>query len=106
MGRPDRNLGGAVTIPPIETEDQARALVAGIYARAREVNRPGAMADLCQEMLSAALQDAHVTLGAYERHMLIDWYAGTWGPEAVKVVAVVIQRAYEAGLADGMEAWQ
>jgi len=89
-----------VTFPPLETEDQARRLpaVAAVYEKARKSPGRGAMAEGCRDMLSAALEAAGVTLGAYEERILLEWLP-QWEPTTVAVVAEVIRRAHLSALA-------
>ena len=84
---------------PLETEADAIALpaVAAIYARARESSLPGAMSAGNLAMMSAALEAAGVTLGAYEARIFLGWMP-QWEPHVVGVVAEVIRRAHLAGL--------
>ena len=90
-----------MTIRLLETEDDARRLpaVAAIYTRAHESPGRGVMAEGNREMLTAAVEFAGLTLGAYEERILLEWFAGTWEPQTVAVVAGVIRRAHLTGMA-------
>ena len=92
LGRP--GWGGC---QPLETEDQARHLpvVAAIYAAAREAPARGVMAEKSLAMLTAALHDGGVAVGAYDARILA-WLA-QWEPQLCAAVAGWVERAHEAG---------
>ena len=80
---------------PLETEADARALpaVAAILNGAPAAFTAGNMA-----MMSDALADAGVKIGAYDARVLLGWLP-RWEPQMVAAVAGAIRRAHEAGLA-------
>jgi hypothetical protein len=80
----------AVTRGPFETADEARELpeVRAIY----ETWAPGShLADGARQLLCRALDDAGVSLGAYDR-ALTAWIAG-FEPQVVAVIASWVTRA-------------
>ena len=79
---------------PFETADQVRALpvVAYVYKAMRlKEGSKGLMASLTMErILEPACEQAGITLGAHDRHIL-GWLA-TFGPEEAAVIAGLITR--------------
>jgi hypothetical protein len=86
---------------PFETERQVRELpaVRAAYDAFGRDHGPGKMAPNCHRILEEACEAAGVKVGAYD-HRILTWLAG-WGPETCAVVADLITRAHEAGLAAG-----
>ena len=86
----------SATTTPYETERQAAADVAGIYAQCDRSNRRGVMGEANLAYLRDACDRATVSLGAFDTRILA-WLAG-WEPETCAVVAGLVTRAYAAGL--------
>ena len=86
----------AATNAPYETQRQARADVAGVYAQHGRSSRRGGMDEANLVYLRAACEQAGVALGAFDTRILA-WLAG-WEPETCAVVAGLVTRAYAAGL--------
>ena len=86
-----------MTIPPLQSEDQARSLpvVAEIFRAVTEGRRQGVMEAGCKQMLRDACSSAGVELGAYDQSVL-SWLS-MWEPVTVAAVAGWIGRAYAAG---------
>ena len=80
-----------MTDGPFETEAQARATVAHIYAAAHASISRGVFGELNHKLLCEALSAAGVDLGAYD-HRIVRWMAG-WEPELCAVVAGWVTRA-------------
>ncbi len=87
----------AVTIPPLGSEADARALpsVAAIFRAVTEGSRQGVMEAGCKRMLRDACSSAGVEMGAYDEHVLA-WLA-MWEPQVCAAVAGWIERAHESG---------
>jgi len=79
-----------------ETERQAAADVAGIYAECDRSNHRGVMGEASLAYLRDACERSEVSLGAFDARILA-WLAG-WEPETCAVVAGLVTRAYAAGL--------
>jgi hypothetical protein len=84
------------TTTPYETERQARADVAGVYAQRAQSNRRGVMSEANLAYLREACDRTNVTVGAFDARILA-WLAG-WEPETCAVLAGLVTRAYAAGL--------
>ncbi len=84
------------TTAPYETERQARADVAGVYAKCARSSRRGVMGEANLAYLREACDLGGVALGAFDARILA-WLAG-WEPETCAVVAGLVTRAYTAGL--------
>jgi hypothetical protein len=84
---------------PFETSQQARDVpaVRAIYDAMHASHRRGVMGERGYQLLSQACEAADVEVGAYDHHILV-WLAG-FKPETCAVVAGLITRAHEAGLA-------
>ena len=84
---------------PFETQREALDLpaVQAIYEAFRADPGVGRMAPHSLRMLEEACAAAGVGLGAYDRRVLA-WLAG-WEPQVCAVVAGLITRAHDAGLA-------
>ena len=84
---------------PFETEQQVRELpaVQAIYRAFRADPGPGRMAPHTHQMLIGACVAASVELGAFDRRILL-WMSG-WEPETCAVIAGLISRAHDAGVA-------
>ena len=80
-----------VTGGPFETEAQARAAVAHVYAAAHATTRRGVMTEGSHKLLCEALTAAGVEPGAYD-HRIITWLAES-EPQACAVIAGIITRA-------------
>lgn len=89
-----------MTTPPLESEDQARALapVRDAYAAMAASRSPGVMAAYNQAILLTVLQAEGVELGAYDRRQ-VEWLAG-WEPQQIAAIAGWIERAHAAGKAE------
>jgi hypothetical protein len=92
-GRSDRSVPSG----PYETEQHARADVAGVYEQSRRSMRQGVLAEGNHAYLAGACQRAGVVLGAFDARILA-WLAN-YEPETCAVVAGLITRAYAAGRA-------
>ena len=91
-----KTVPAAATTRPCETERQARADVAGVYAQCERSSRRGVMGEANLAYLREACDQASVTLGAFDARILA-WLAG-WEPETCAVVAGLVTRANAAGL--------
>jgi hypothetical protein len=93
----DDTTGQAVAATaPYETERQAAADVAGIYAQCDRSNRRGVMSEANLAYLRDACERARVSLGAFDDRILA-WLAN-WEPETCAVIVGMVTRAYAAGL--------
>jgi len=92
----DKTGPAAATTTPYETERQATAAVAGIYANCELSNQRGVMGEANLAFLRESCDQAGVALGAFDTRILA-WLAG-WEPETCAVVAGLVTRAYAAGL--------
>jgi hypothetical protein len=86
----------AATTRPYETERQARAEVAGVYAHCARSSQRGVMGQANLAYLREACDRTSVPLGAFDTRILA-WLVG-WESETCAVVAGLINRAYAAGL--------
>lgn len=84
---------------PYETEQQVRELsaVRAVYDAFERDPGAGKMTPHCRRILDDACSAAGLETGAYDHRILV-WLAG-WGPDTCAVVAGLITRAYEAGVA-------
>lgn len=84
---------------PFETEQQARELpaVQAVYEAYRADPGVGRMAPHARRMLDETCAAAGVELGAYDRRILL-WLSG-WEPQTCAVLAGLISRAHDAGVA-------
>lgn len=80
---------------PYESAADAHVDAANVYETARSSNERGIAARINNERLLAALTEARVTAGAYDRRILA-WLAG-WEPEVGQVVIGWVERAHCAG---------
>ncbi len=80
-------------VGPFEAERQVGELpaVRAVYEAFRADPRPGRMTSGTERLLSEALAEAGVLLGAYDRRVMA-WLAG-WEPQTVAVVASWVTRA-------------
>lgn len=92
----DTQRPGADASGPYETELQALADVAGIYARSRQSNRRGTIDEANLARLRDACERTGVAIGAFDARILA-WLAG-WEPQTCAVMAGLVTRAYAAGL--------
>ena len=86
----------AAAAPPIESQEQARALpaVRAVYAAFDATPGEGRMIAGNKRMILDACRAAGISLGAYDGR-IIDWLGG-WEPEVCAVVAGLITRAGRA----------
>jgi len=82
---------------PYETEAQARAAAARVYAAAHASTRRGVMTEQNHRLLCEAIGATGTELGGYD-HRIVQWMAG-WEPQVCAVIAGIITRAHAAGLA-------
>lgn len=82
---------------PYETERQARADVAGIFAESYQSCRRGALSEANLAYLREACERTGVTLGAYDSRILA--WLGDWEPETCAVLVGLITRAHATGRA-------
>jgi hypothetical protein len=87
---------------PYESERQARADVAGVYAQCDRSNRRGVMGEANFAYLRDGCERAGVSIGAFDARILA-WLAG-WEPETCAVLVGLITRAHAAGLASASNA--
>jgi hypothetical protein len=93
----DRSAGPTTaTTTPYETERQARADVAGIYAQRDRSNQRGVMGEANLAYLRQTCDQADVALSAFDTRILA-WLAG-WEPETCAVPTGLLTRAHAAGL--------
>ena len=82
---------------PYETDRQACADVAGIYADSCQSRGRGALGEANLVHLRQACERAGVALGAYDLRILV-WFAN-WEPQTCAVLVGLITRTHAAGRA-------
>ncbi len=95
MTRVPRPAADPPVTGPFETEAEARAAVAHVYAAAHASSRRGVMTEGSHRLLCEAIGAAGVELGGYD-HRIITWLAES-EPQACAAIAGIVTRAHAAG---------
>ena len=96
LAQDDKTGPDTATTTPYETERQARAGVAGVYAHGARSSQRGVMGQANLACLREACDRTNVTLGVFDARILA-WLAGL-EPETCAVVTGQVTCAYTAGL--------